>query len=85
MKTNETVPQIKTRTNLRVGAGGGYGGGVAVYNPYDEARAVSQERRKVRYQERGAMAMNVHTIRDEVIQATNDIRREMTQRYQIEF
>ncbi len=69
----------------RYGRYGGYGAGVAVYNPYNEARAVDQERRKVRYEERGAMAMNVHTIRDEVIQATNDIRREMTQRYQIEF
>jgi hypothetical protein len=71
--------------SYRYGRYGGYGGGVAVYNPYNEARAVGQERRKVRYQERGAMAMDVHVIRDEVIQATNDIRREMTQRYQIEF
>jgi hypothetical protein len=71
----------------RYGRWGGYGGGwgVATYSPYDEARAVGQERRKVRYQERGAMAANVHTIRDEIIQATNDIRRVMTERYQIQF
>ncbi len=31
------------------------------------------------------MAMNVHTIRDEMAQATSDMRRLMTERYQIEF
>jgi len=69
----------------RYGRYGAYGGGVAVYNPADEVRAVGSERRKIRYQERGAMAGNVHAIRDEIIQATTDIRRLMTQRYEVEF
>jgi hypothetical protein len=69
----------------RYGRYGWYGGGVVAYSPRAEVRAVGQERRKVRYQERGAMAGNVHMIRDEVIQATTDVRRSMTQRYQVEF
>jgi len=71
----------------RYGAYGGYGGasGWAVYDPAAEVRAVGAERRKIRYQERGAMAGNVHVIRDEIVQATTDVRRLMTERYQIEF
>ncbi|HUT95237.1 MAG TPA: hypothetical protein VMY37_37635 [Thermoguttaceae bacterium] len=69
----------------RYGRYGAYGGGVAVYNPRAEARAVGSERRKVRYEERGAMAGNVQMIRDEIIQATTDVRRLMTQRYEVEF
>ena len=69
----------------RYGRYGAYGGGVAVHSPRAEARAIGSERRKVRYQERGAMAGNVQMVRDEIIQATNDVRRLMTQRYEVEF
>jgi hypothetical protein len=66
---------------------GGYGraGAVAVYDPYAEARAVSEERLVVKSQEKATMATTVQTIRDQVIQATADIRRKMTQKYQVEF
>jgi hypothetical protein len=71
----------------RYGRYGAYGGagGYAVYNPRAEARDVTAQRQVVRAEERGTMAADVHTIRDQVIAATADMRRKMTQRYQIEF
>ena len=71
----------------RYGRYGGYGGygGVSAYSPRAEARSVGTERRKLRSQERGAMATSVQTIRADVIAATTDMRRKMTQRYQVEF
>lgn len=68
----------------RYGRYGGYGGHSA-YSPRMEARNVGSERRVVRSQERAGMAANVQTIRADVIAATTDMRRKMTQRYQIEF
>ncbi len=71
----------------RFGRYGGYGGygGYSVYSPYMEARSIGSQRRVVRSQERATMAAKVQTIREEVIAATTDMRRKMTQRYQIEF
>jgi hypothetical protein len=69
----------------RYGAYGGYGYGRTVYSPRAEARGVSQERRVARSEETGNMAMNVHQIRDGIIAATAEIRRKMTQKYQVEF
>lgn len=69
----------------RYGAYGWYGGGRTVYSPRAEARGVVEERLGVRSQERGNMAMNVQQIRDAIIAATTDIRRKMTQKYQVEF
>ena len=39
----------------------------------------------VKSEEKATMATTVQTIRDQVIQATADIRRAMTQKYQVEF
>ncbi|MFH1266377.1 MAG: hypothetical protein ABIK89_11680, partial [Planctomycetota bacterium] len=71
----------------RYGRYGGYGGygGYAAYGPRMEARSIDSERRVVRSQERGKMATDVHAIRDQVIAATTEMRRKMTQKYQIEF
>ena len=71
----------------RYGRYGGYagGGGYAVYDPHAEMKNIDTQRRVVRTEERGKMASDVWTIRDQVIAATNDVRREMTQRYQVEF
>lgn len=69
----------------RYGAYGGYGGAYSVYSPRAEARGIAAERRVVRSEERGNMAMNVHQIRDAMIAATTDVRRKMTQKYQVEF
>jgi hypothetical protein len=69
----------------RYGAYGSYGAVRSVYSPRAEARGISQERRVVRSEEKGNMAMNVQQIRDALIAATTDIRRKMTQKYQLEF
>jgi hypothetical protein len=71
----------------RYGAYGGYGAsGVATYyNPVAEAKGVFAERRVVRAEEKSIAATDVHKLREQVIAATTDIRRKMTQKYQIEF
>ena len=69
----------------RYGAYGAYGGVRSVYSPRAEARGISQERRVVRSEEKGNMAVNVQQIRDAMIAATADIRRKMTQKYEVEF
>ncbi len=71
----------------RYGAYGGYGGRVVVpvYNPMAEIKAVGAERRVVRAEETATMATDVHAIRAQIIAATADIRRKMTQKYQVEF
>ena len=71
----------------RYGSYGGYGAaGVATsYNPVAEAKGVYAERRVVRAEEKGAAATDVQELRQQVIAATTDIRRKMTQKYQIEF
>lgn len=66
--------------------GGSWGGAaVAVYDPAAEVKSIDAQRRVVGAQERATMATDVFSIRDQVTQATNDIRRTMTQRYQVEF
>ena len=71
----------------RHGRYGGYGGygAVTAYSPRAEAKSIGTERRVVRSQERGAMATDVQSIRADVIAATTDVRRKMTQKYQVEF
>jgi hypothetical protein len=65
----------------RYGAYGGYGG----YDAYGEVKAVGAERRVVRAEEKSIMATDVQQLRQAIIAATTDIRRKMTQKYQIEF
>jgi len=59
----------------------------AVPNTYgvDEYKAVAQDRRKIRTEEKGIAATDIHKIRDNVIDATTKVRRTMTEKYQIEF
>jgi len=45
----------------------------------------SDQRRRIRAQEKGVMANDVFTIRDNIISATNEVRRGLTERYQIQF
>jgi hypothetical protein len=80
-----------------VGYGGGaayspyYGGyragwvGYAYPNQYDVLSQVTAERRKIRAEEKGVMATNIYTIRDQILDATAKIRRAMSERYQTEF
>ncbi len=58
---------------------------VPYYNPRAEFRGVMAERRVVRAEERGAAAGDVQAIRSQIIAATSDIRRKMTQKYKVEF
>jgi hypothetical protein len=60
---------------------GAYGG----YNPVAEIKAVGAQRRVVRAEEKAAMGTDVQQLRQAIITATTDIRRKMTQKYQVEF
>ena len=62
----------------RYGAYGRYAAGAAV-------KAVGTERRAISAEETGAAATDVQQLRQSIIEATADIRRKMTQKYQIEF
>ena len=71
----------------RYGAYGGYGasGTITTYDPVAEARGIYAERRVVKAEEKATMATDVQTLRQNLIAATTDIRRKMTQKYQVEF
>lgn len=71
----------------RYGVYGGYGGyGVTtIHDPVAEARGIFAERRVVRAEEKATAATDVQTLRQNLIAATADIRRKMTQKFQIEF
>jgi hypothetical protein len=66
---------------------GGYGGYGVVYkyDPLSEVKGTVAARRVVKSEERAIMASDVHTIRDQLLRANADIRRKMTQKYQVEF
>ena len=59
----------------------GWNGGDGV----STVKAVGVERRKVRAEEKGIAATDVHKIRADVIDATAKIRRAMTEKYRVEF
>jgi hypothetical protein len=67
---------------------GGYRGAWGVrytYDPLSEVKGTEAARRVVRAEEKGIMSSDVHAIRDQLEQASADIRRRMTQKYQVEF
>lgn len=68
----------------RYGAYGAYNGGGDVYG-MGEVKAVGAERRVVRAEEKSIAATDVQQIRQQIIAATADIRRKMSQKYQMEF
>ena len=65
----------------RYGAYGAYGQRAQMA----EIKDVGQQRRAVRAEEKGIMAIDVQTLRQNLIAATADIRRKMTQKYQLQF
>lgn len=65
----------------RYGAYGTYGR----YDPRGEVKAVGAQRRVVRAEEKAVAATDVQQLRQAIIAATTDIRRRMTQKYQMEF
>jgi hypothetical protein len=67
---------------------GGYGYGrynSGVTGMVNDLKDVEQQRGIVRAQEKANMATSVHQIRADVIAATSDIRRQMTEKYRVQF
>ena len=71
--------------SYRHGRYGSYGGYGVAYNPAAEMKGIAAERRVVRAEEKAVAATDVQQLRQAVISATTDIRRKMTQKYQVEF
>lgn len=77
----------------RYGRYGGYGGassygvygGSGMYGQRAEMKNIGSQRRAVRAQEKGIAATDVGQLRQGVIAATSDIRRKMTEKYQLQF
>ena len=65
----------------RYGAYGAYGGG----DLYGDLKAVSAQRQIVRAEEKSIAATDIQKLRQDLIAATTETRRKMTQKYQIEF
>ena len=67
----------------------GWNGSSAVAVPVSDGvgavKAVGAERRKIRAEEKGIMATDVHQIRAEVIDTTAKVRRAMTEKYRVDF
>lgn len=61
---------------------GRYGGTAGIMN---DLKAVELQQGVVRAQEKGNMATSVHEIRANVIAATSDVRRKMTEKYRVQF
>jgi hypothetical protein len=68
----------------RYGAYGVYNGGPDIYG-MGAVKAVGAQRRVIRAEEKATAATDIQQIRQDMIAATADIRRKMTQKYQIEF
>ena len=69
----------------RYGAYGGYGAAIARRADVAEVKAVGQERRTIRAEEKGIAATDIQQIRQAIIAATSEIRRKMTEKYQVQF
>lgn len=66
--------------------GGRAGGAAAVHNAArQELRAESQQRRILRNQAQASVAGDLQSIKAQIVQVTNDVRRTMTERYKLEF
>ena len=62
---------------------GGYGRGFC--HPQGEVKAAAAGKRVIRAEEKSVAATDIQKLRQDSIATTNDIRRKMTQKYQIEF
>lgn len=72
------------------GGWGGYGYNLPGANSwansaYAQVRAEAHQRQLIRSEEKAAMATDVQGIKADLIEATGNIRRRMTERYQVEF
>ena len=68
----------------RYGAYGAYNGGADIYG-MGTVKAVGEQRRVIRAEEKATAATDIQQVRQNIIAATADIRRKMTQKYQMEF
>jgi hypothetical protein len=75
---------IQTGVRTAVGTGADYSNYRWV-DPYADLKASATERIAVRAQEKAVAATDVQSLRQAMIAATFNIRRRMTQKYQIEF
>jgi hypothetical protein len=85
IQTNARSAQV---TSTYGGYGNDYGYRYGAYGRYgaaSEMRAVGTERRAIGAQEKAVAATDVQGIRQSIIEATADMRRKMTQKYQVEF
>jgi hypothetical protein len=64
---------------------GGHGPGGQYAAASAEAKAVESQRRVVRAEEQAKAFTDIYQVRDAVVAATSAIRRQMTQKYQVEF
>ena len=64
---------------------GGYGAPTARNVIRSDLKYESSQRRVIRKTEQGAARMSIEGLRDELIAATNETRRRMTDKYQIQF
>jgi hypothetical protein len=78
-----------TSGNTGYGYGDAYGSyplyGSSANNAADQVGAVEEERRAIRAQERGQSSTDVRAIIREIEDDSSKIRRQMTERYQMEF
>jgi hypothetical protein len=93
---SQSVRTMGIQTNVRsaqvTSSYGGYGydsgyryGAYGRYGAAAEMRGVGTERRAIGAQEKAVAATDVQQIRQTIIDATADMRRKMTQKYQVEF
>ena len=86
------VQQLNVPTQYEVygGARGGFGrwgayGGYGAVAYGEDVRAMQQERTRIRTTERVNTAATGRDLMQQVAEATADVRRKMTQKYQVEF
>jgi hypothetical protein len=79
-----TGSDVSYDAGTRWGSYGYYGPGYGT-DPYAEARAKESERRVVRAEEKGIAATDIQQIRQAIIAATADVRRKMTEKFQVQF
>jgi len=84
-QVNYTDIEYDYAYGYRSGWNGSAASAVPVNDGVGAVKAVGAERRKIRAEEKGVMATDVHQVRANVIDQTNKIRRAMTEKYRIEF
>jgi hypothetical protein len=92
IKTMGIQTGVRQLTETGGGGGGGYTGGyqaggigVSYFDPYSGLKAVEADRRVIRAEEKATAATDIQGLRQQLISATFEMRRKMTEKYQVEF